>query len=63
MQECSLIILQRQQGDLDTEQLNITGKVLTNNPDIYTLWNIRREILIEFRYVSCLFFFVNAMYS
>ncbi|XP_053608103.1 geranylgeranyl transferase type-2 subunit alpha [Plodia interpunctella] len=39
----------RNQGELDKELLEITGKVLSSNPDIYTLWNIRREILIVFR--------------
>ncbi|CAK1549945.1 unnamed protein product [Leptosia nina] len=39
----------RKLGELDKEQLDVTGQVLSSNPDIYTLWNIRREILIEFR--------------
>ncbi|XP_038208735.1 geranylgeranyl transferase type-2 subunit alpha [Zerene cesonia] len=39
----------RKQGELDEEQLNLTGNVLSSNPDIYTLWNIRREILTDFR--------------
>ncbi|XP_022112441.2 geranylgeranyl transferase type-2 subunit alpha isoform X1 [Pieris rapae] len=39
----------RQKCELDTEQLDVTGQVLIKNPDIYTLWNIRREILIVFR--------------
>lgn len=30
------------------EQLEITEKVLVKNPDIYTFWNIRREVLIKF---------------
>ncbi|XP_023939140.2 geranylgeranyl transferase type-2 subunit alpha [Bicyclus anynana] len=42
------ILYKRKQGEQDDEQLEITGKVLSSNPDIYTLWNIRREILILF---------------
>ncbi|XP_013188883.2 geranylgeranyl transferase type-2 subunit alpha [Amyelois transitella] len=42
------IQIKRKSGELDKELLEITGKVLTSNPDIYTLWNIRREILIGF---------------
>ncbi|KAL4708069.1 hypothetical protein ACJJTC_009848, partial [Scirpophaga incertulas] len=35
-------------GELDEELLELTGNVLSSNPDIYTLWNIRREVLISF---------------
>lgn len=30
------------------ETLALTKKMLSNNPDFYTLWNFRREILYEF---------------
>ncbi|XP_026757236.2 geranylgeranyl transferase type-2 subunit alpha [Galleria mellonella] len=39
----------RKKEELDLELMELTGKVLTSNPDIYTLWNIRREILNIFR--------------
>ena len=29
--------------------LRLTGEVLINSPDIATLWNIRREILLEIK--------------
>lgn len=40
------IFHKRKEGELDKNLLELTGKVLSSNPDIYTLWNIRREILI-----------------
>ncbi|CAK1603098.1 unnamed protein product [Parnassius mnemosyne] len=43
----------RQQHEYDKELLELTGKVLASNPDIYTLWNIRREILEQIRKNNC----------
>ncbi|XP_041973378.1 geranylgeranyl transferase type-2 subunit alpha [Aricia agestis] len=41
------IFKNRKQGILDQEQLQLTEKVLIANPDIYTLWNIRRDIILH----------------
>lgn len=40
------LLLQRKAGELDDEILQITGKVLQENPDIYTLWNVRKETIL-----------------
>ena len=37
------ILARRRDGHQDGEQLQLTAQVLTANPDIHTLWNIRRE--------------------
>lgn len=39
----------RENGELDDEGLSITGQMLAANPDIYTLWNFRREIILHMR--------------
>ena len=39
-----LFLLQRQKNELDQEMLNLTGELLSTNPDFSTLWNIRREL-------------------
>ncbi|GMR48046.1 hypothetical protein PMAYCL1PPCAC_18241 [Pristionchus mayeri] len=39
------IFAKRAQSDFDEEMLNLCEAVLAKNPDIYTLWNIRRETL------------------
>ena len=40
-----LFFLQRAAGELDEEALRLTREVLSQNPDITTLWNYRKEIL------------------
>ena len=35
----------RESGQLDQELLGMTAGVLVGNPDISTLWNIRKEML------------------
>ena len=37
------IISRRKEGAWDEKQLKLTAGVLMANPDIHTLWNIRRE--------------------
>lgn len=43
-------------GELDGELLTLTENQLKSNPDIYTFWNIRREVLLHLKSeldVSC----------
>lgn len=37
----------RKSGQLNNELLTLTAQLLLGNPDIYTLWNIRRETLLQ----------------
>ncbi|CAB3980814.1 Geranylgeranyl transferase type-2 subunit alpha [Paramuricea clavata] len=39
----------RKNGELDEEALNLTGQLLIVNPDFYSLWNYRREVLQHFK--------------
>lgn len=42
------VVLQRKQAkDKSPETLILVGKLLKLNPDFYSLWNMRREILLE----------------
>ena len=43
----SKIISNRKEGIQDESQLKLTGQVLMSNPDIHTLWNIRKECVIN----------------
>ena len=45
-QAMSAILARREKGLTDEDQLKLTGQVLMANPDIHTLWNIRRECLV-----------------
>lgn len=42
-------LYQRKAGELDDEILRITAQVLTENPDISTLWNIRKETILKIK--------------
>ncbi|KAK6640964.1 hypothetical protein RUM44_012663 [Polyplax serrata] len=44
-----LILEKRAAGVYDPDSLNLTAGLLTENPDIITLWNYRREILLEMK--------------
>jgi len=37
----------REAGELDSEMLTLTVQILQRNPDVSTLWNIRRECVLE----------------
>ena len=43
----TLIFNKRREKDFSPETMMITGKVLRLNPDFYSLWNFRREILLS----------------
>lgn len=39
----------RGRQEYDTDMMDLTKKILTSNPDVYTLWNIRKECVLKFR--------------
>ncbi|XP_033245482.1 geranylgeranyl transferase type-2 subunit alpha [Drosophila miranda] len=41
------ILKKRDAGELDDEMLGLTVQILHRNPDVTTLWNIRRECVLE----------------
>lgn len=41
------IFEKRKNGQLDDEMMQITGQILSRNPDVYTLWNIRKECILK----------------
>lgn len=43
----SIIFARRKQEDNSQDTLDLIGKMLCNNPDFYSLWNMRREILFK----------------
>jgi len=45
-QAMSAILSRRGEGKKDSQQLMMTSQVLQANPDIHTLWNIRREVVL-----------------
>lgn len=45
----SKIIQKRAANEYDDELMKLTAGILTRNPDVYTLWNIRREFLLKLK--------------
>ncbi|KAH9515496.1 hypothetical protein Btru_011176 [Bulinus truncatus] len=45
----SKIFHKKKNGELDEEMLLLSGEVLVVNPDVYTLWNCRKETFLEFK--------------
>lgn len=43
------IVTKRANNQYDDEIMELTGNVLARNPDINTLWNIRREYLLQLK--------------
>lgn len=43
------IIQKRAANEYDAELMKLTAVILTRNPDVFTLWNIRREFLLELK--------------
>ncbi|XP_067934771.1 geranylgeranyl transferase type-2 subunit alpha-like [Watersipora subatra] len=43
----SRIFAKRVAGELDIEALQLSGAVLAKNPDVYSLWNYRKEIYLH----------------
>ncbi|XP_075920584.1 geranylgeranyl transferase type-2 subunit alpha isoform X2 [Petromyzon marinus] len=46
------LLTKRAAGEYDSEALDLTASVLTQNPDLHTLWNFRREILQQMQQQS-----------
>lgn len=37
----------RKAGELDDEMMQLTANILSKNPDIVTLWEIRKECILH----------------
>lgn len=42
------ILMKKVTGELDDEMMQLTGKILSANPDVATLWNLRRRCLLKY---------------
>lgn len=40
---------QIQSGEHDQEALDVSGQILVANPDVYTLWNLRKKVFQEWQ--------------
>lgn len=47
-----IIMARKAENNTSSETLTLTEKMLTSNPDFYTLWNMRRKILISSHFES-----------
>ena len=41
------MFVQRKNGDYDDEAFIMTSQILCANPDFYTIWNYRKEIVLK----------------
>ena len=48
-----LIYAKIDSNEYTRETLLLTSKLLTKNPEYYTIWNIRRRLLLEIGRASC----------
>lgn len=45
----TMIFEKRAANEYDVEMMQLTAGVLSRNPDVSTLWNIRRELLLQIK--------------
>lgn len=43
----SILFERRKLNDLNEETLMLTSKMLSSSPDFYTIWNFRREVIMN----------------
>lgn len=41
------ILMKKVTDELDDEMMQLTGKILSANPDVATLWNLRRRCILK----------------
>lgn len=42
------ILMKKVTDELDEEMMQLTAKILAANPDVATLWNLRRRCILKF---------------